>query len=173
MRRRVPQADDHVDLPPQVPEEARRCFERAYSAQMDGRLDEAIGLYKESIAAGPTAEAHTFLGWVYSMELRWEEAIAECRRAIGVDPEFGNPYNDIGAYLIELGRIEEAMPWLERAKGAARYEPRHYPHINLSRIHVLRNDIIAAVRELRAALGIEPGHVAARREMHRLLGMLN
>jgi Tfp pilus assembly protein PilF len=156
-----------------VPEEARRRFERAYSAQMEGRLDEATELYKESIAVCPTAEAHTFLGWVYSMERRWEEAIAECHRAIAVDPEFGNPYNDIGAYLIELGRIDEAMPWLERAKSAVRYEPRHYPHINLSRVHVLRNDIVAAARELRAAVDIEPGHAAARRELHRLMGMLN
>jgi Tfp pilus assembly protein PilF len=162
-----------VDLPPQVPQEARRCLERAYSAQMDGRLEEAIELYKQSIAVSPTAEAHTFLGWVYSMQQRWDEAIAECRRAIAVDPDFGNPYNDIGAYLIQLGRFEEAIPWLERAKHAVRYEPRHYPHINLSHIHVARNDINAAVRELRAAIEIEPRHASARRELHRLLGMLN
>jgi len=140
---------------------------------MEGRLDEAIELYKQSIGVYPTAEAHTFLGWVYSMENRLEEAIAECRRAIAVDPDFGNPYNDIGAYLIQLGRIEEAIPWLERAKRSVRYEPRHYPHINLSQIHVMRNDITAAVRELRAAVDIEPENKSARRELHRLLGMLN
>jgi Tfp pilus assembly protein PilF len=162
-----------VDLPPNVPEEARRSLERAYSAQMSGRLEEAIELYLQSLAICPTAEAHTFLGWVYSMQRRLEDAIAECRRAIQVDPDFGNPYNDIGAYLIELGRIEEAIPWLERAKHAVRYEPRHYPHINLGHIHVMRNDIPAAARELREAVAIEPGHAAARRELHHLLGLLN
>ena len=156
-----------------MPEQARQYLERASTAQMDGRLDEAIELYKQSIGVYPTAEAHTFLGWAYSMENRLDEAIAECQRAIAVDPDFGNPYNDIGAYLIQLGRIEEAIPWLERAKRAVRYEPRHYPHINLSRIHVMRNDITAAVRELRAAVGLEPEHGSARRELHRLLGMLN
>ena len=50
----------------------------------------------------PTAEAYTFLGWTYHFQGRIEDAIAECKRAIEVDPEFGNPYNDIGAYLIEL-----------------------------------------------------------------------
>jgi Tfp pilus assembly protein PilF len=156
-----------------VPEEASRFLERAYLAQMNGRLDEAIDLYKQSLAICPTAEAHTFLGWAYSMQRRLEDAIAECHRAIAVDADFGNPYNDIGAYLIELGRIEEAIPWLERAKHAARYEPRHYPHINLGHIHVMRNDIPAAARELRAAVVIEPGHASARRELHRLLGLLN
>ena len=140
---------------------------------MDGRLEEAIELYKESIALSPTAEAHTFLGWTYSFQGRYDDAIAECKEAIAVDPEFGNPYNDIGAYLIELGRLDEAIPWLERAKRAVRYEPRHYPHINLGHIHVIRNDIASAVRELRAAVDIDPAHASARRELHRLLGMLN
>ena len=162
-----------MDLAPHVPEEARKYFEQAYSAQMQGRLDEATTLYKQSIAIYPTAEAHTFLGWVYSMQRRWEEAIAQCHIAIGVDHDFGNPYNDIGAYLMELGRLAEAIPWFERAKRAARYEPRHYPHLNLSRVHIIQNDIPAAVRELRAVVEIEPAHTAARRELHRLLGMLN
>jgi tetratricopeptide (TPR) repeat protein len=162
-----------VDLPPHVPEEACRYFERAYTAHMAGRFDEAIELYNQSLAVCPTAEAHTFLGWVYSMQHRLEDAIACCHCAIEVDADFGNPYNDIGAYLIELGRLEEAIPWLERAKHTARYEPRHYPHINLGRIHVMRNDIPAAARELRAAVAIEPGHVSARRELHRLMGLLN
>jgi Tfp pilus assembly protein PilF len=162
-----------VDLAPNVPEKARRYLDQAYSAHMDGRLDEAITLYTESIAICPTAEAHTFLGWAYSMQRRWEEAIAECHVAIRVDPDFGNPYNDIGAYLVELGRLKEAIVWLERAKQAVRYEPRHYPHLNLSHIHVMQNDIRAAVRELRAVVEIEPAHTAARRELHRLLGVLN
>src|SRR5262245_45418258 len=140
---------------------------------MSGRLDEAIDLYKQSLAICPTAEAHTFLGWVYSMQRRYEDAIAECHRAIEVDPDFGNPYNDIGAYLIELRRLDEAVGWLERAKRAKRYEPRHFPHVNLARIHVMRHDVPAAVRELRAAVAIEPGHTSARRELHRLMGLLN
>jgi hypothetical protein len=37
----------------------------------------------------------------------------------------------------------------------------------------MRNDITAAAREFRAAVAIEPKHESARRELHRLLGMLN
>ena len=140
---------------------------------MSGQLDEAAHLYEESLSICPTAEAHTFLGWVYSMQRRFEDAIACCHRAIEVDPDFGNPYNDIGAYLIELGRLDEAVTWLERAKHALRYEPRQFPHVNLARIHVMRHDIPAAVRELRAAVAIEPEATSTRRELHRLLGLLN
>jgi len=54
-----------------------------------GDLAGAVQLYQASLAERPTAEAHTFLGWVYSFERRYEEAIAECKRAIAVDPTFG------------------------------------------------------------------------------------
>lgn len=159
-----------------APEEARRYFELGYRAHMNQRLEEAIDLYTRSIAAQPTAEAHTFLGWAYSAQRRLEEAIAECKTAISIDPDFGNPYNDIGAYLIDLGRPEEAVDWLERAKRARRYEPRHYPYFNLARVYVSQNRIIDAMRELRRAVEIEPGYAVARqqmRELHRRLGTLN
>ena len=157
-------------------DEARRYFELAYRAQMEQRVDEAIDLYRKSIEAQPTAEAHTFLGWALSAQRHLDEAIAHCRTAIELDPDFGNPYNDIGAYLIELGRPDDAIPWLERAKRAPRYEPRHFPHLNLARVHILQNRIHAAILELKAVLEIEPGHAGAReqlRELHRRLAMLN
>jgi len=156
-----------------VPEEAQRYFQRGYEAQTRGRLDEAVDHYRRSIGIHPTAEAHTFLGWALSYLGRHEEAIAECKVAIALDPDFGNPYNDIGAYLVELGREEEAIDWLERAKAARRYEPRHFPYFNLARVYIKRHQIREAIRELQGAVAIEPGYRPARRELHRLLGMLN
>src|SRR5882672_12743557 len=108
-------------------------WREAYRRQMAGDFDEAITLYRRSLAVRPTAEAHTFLGWTFSFQGRLEDASAQCREAISVDPDFGNPYNDIGSYLIKLGRLDEAVPWLEAAIKAvpwleaaikaARYEP--------------------------------------------------
>ena len=94
---------------------AWEVLQDAYQAQMEGDYDRAVELYQSSLELHPTAEAHTFLGWTYHFQGRLDDAIAECRRAIDIDPEFGNPYNDIGAYLIELRRLDEAIPWLERA----------------------------------------------------------
>jgi tetratricopeptide (TPR) repeat protein len=162
-----------MELPRDMPEEARTAFERGYRAQMAGQLDEAIEAYRRSIEIHPTAEAHTFLGWALSFQGHTAEAIAQCKMAIEVDPAFGNPYNDIGAYLIELGRLEEAILWLERAKAAARYEPRHYPFFNLARVYVRQHRIYDAIAELEGALAVEPGYALAHRELHRLRGLLN
>jgi Tfp pilus assembly protein PilF len=152
---------------------AEEYFRKGYEAQMRGDLEAAIGHYRHSIELCPTAEAHTFLGWAYSHQGNYDEAIRECKVAIHVDPAFGNPYNDIGAYLIELGRHDEAVAWLRKAMEAPRYEPRHYPHMNLARVYMKQGKVQEAVEELKRALKIEPKYVAARRELHRLLGMLN
>jgi tetratricopeptide (TPR) repeat protein len=140
---------------------------------MAGKFDKAIECYRKSIEIFPTSEAHTFLGWTYSFQGRYLEAIEECRKAIDVDPAFGNPYNDIGAYLIELGRPDEAIPWFKKAIEAARYEPRHFPHFNLARIHARQYDYGKAIDHLRKAVELEPGYEAAHRELRKLLARMN
>jgi tetratricopeptide (TPR) repeat protein len=131
-------------------------IEQAMKHQMAREFDDAIRLYKESIAIYPTADAHTYLGWAYSFIGRVNEAIAQCEIAIQLDPEFGNPYNDIGVYLMQQQRFDDAIPWLERAKAAKRYEPRHFPYINLGRIYLTKGMIQKALEEFAGALKINP-----------------
>jgi tetratricopeptide (TPR) repeat protein len=152
---------------------ATELWREAHRRQMDGDLDGAIELYRRSIAVCPTAEAHTFLGWTYSFQGRLDEAIAECRRAIAVDPDFGNPYNDIGCYLIQQGQLDEAIPWLEQAKRAARYDPRQFPYMNLGRIYLRQGRWWEALRELEGAVRAAPDDVQAHKMLHGLRGRLN
>jgi len=137
-------------------ERALELISEAMQHQMARDFDAAIRLYKESIAIFPTADAHTFLGWAYSFKGRLNEAIAQCEIAIEIDPEFGNPYNDIGVYLMQQQRFDDAIPWLERAKAATRYEPRHFPYINLGRIYLTKGMIQKALEEFAGALAINP-----------------
>ena len=154
-------------------EQAEFYFKDGYRLQMSGDLEGAIAAYRRSIEMYPTAEAHTFLGWAYSFQGRVDEAIRECEIAIQVDPDFGNPYNDIGVYLIEKGEYDEAIPWLQKAMAAKRYEPRHYPHLNMGRVLVRKGRFQEAIQEMKRALAIEPNYTPARIELHKLLGMLN
>ena len=64
---------------------------RAYQHHMKGEVDKAIGLYDQSLQVFPTPEAFTFRAWARSTRLEYEAAIADCHRAIDLDPEFGNP----------------------------------------------------------------------------------
>ena len=153
--------------------EALKYFKLAYECQMRGELQQAITYYKKSLEIEPTAEAHTFLGWTYSFMERLEEAIAECHKAIAIDPEFGNPYNDIGAYYIQMGKFDEAIPWLEKAKHAKRYENPEFPHCNLGRIYEQKGYWPLALQEYREALRIRPDYAPARVALQELEARLN
>jgi len=141
---------------PEKREQALGFWEEGTSKLMTGDVDEAIRLFTRSLELEPTAEAYTFRGWAYSFQGRLDDAIEECRKAIATDPDFGNPYNDIGCYLMQKGELDEAVPWLERAKAAPRYEPRHFPYLNLGRLHAARGDLAQAVEEFEGALRENP-----------------
>lgn len=152
---------------------ASELFEEGYRHQMEGDLERAIELYTQSIEAYPTAEAHTFLGWTYSLQGRLDEAIDECKIAIDVDPEFGNPYNDIGAYLIEKEMFSEAIPWLEKAVRARRYESYHFPHYNLGRAYMGKGMMRKALEEFQLAIQIAPDYALATDALDKLSRQIN
>jgi tetratricopeptide (TPR) repeat protein len=154
-------------------EQARRLWEQGTECLMDSRIDEAIELFQRSIEAKPTAEGYTYHGWALSFLGRLDEAIDDCKKAIGIDPEFGNPYNDIGVYLMQRGRLDEAIPWLERAKQARRYEPRHFPYANLGSIYERKGLWREAMKEYQEALRLQPGFDPALKGFARLRALMN
>ncbi len=116
---------------PRPRQQAYVLWQQGTLLHLFGRYPEAIGRFQQSIDIHPTAEGHTYLGWSMSMLGQIDEAIAECKIAIALDPDYGNPYNDIGAYLIELGHPQEAIPWLEKAAESKRYCCYQFPHFNI------------------------------------------
>ena len=171
--------DTHPSLRPQCrmsPDreaQSQQRFQEAFEAQMRGDYDRAVELYRDSLALNPTAEAHTFLGWTYHFQGKIQAAIEECKLAIQLDPDFGNPYNDIGAYLIDLERYDEAIPWLEQATTAKRYEPRHFPYFNLGRAYLAKGSINRARELFLKSLEIEPRYTLARQAIEKLRRMVN
>lgn len=139
---------------------------------MRGRIEEAVDLYRQSIEIYPTAEAHTFLGWTYSFQGRLEDAIEECKIAIQIDADFGNPYNDIGVYLMDLGRPDEAIPWLEKAIESKRYDAYHYPYYNLGRIFLEKEMYNKARSYFERSVGIAPHYALAVEALEKLKRMI-
>ncbi len=152
---------------------ALELWNAGYQRHLSNDLQGAIELYTQSIDTCPTAEAYTFRGWAYEGLGRIDEAIAECHKAIEVDPSYGNPYNDIGAYLIAKGDLDDAIPWLKKAKAAPRYEPRHFPFMNLGRLYAAKGMITAAIAEFEQALAIQPNDQGSTQMLARLRGLLN
>src|SRR5215213_10962372 len=153
--------------------QAVALFNEAYAAQMAQDYEAAIRLYKRSIEIFPTAEAYTFLGWTYSFEGNYDLAIAECLAAIAVDAAFGNPYNDIGSYLIAKGNYYDCVRWFKLAINAIRYEARAYPHFNLARVYEKRGRLLEAAKHYGLALKEQPGYTQAYVALRKLQEKLN
>src|SRR4029450_6834991 len=161
------------DASPAAKYEAKELFQEAYLAQLAENYEEAIELYKRSIETYPTAEAHTFLGWVYSFQNRYDEAIEECLEAIRVDETLGNPYNDIGSYLLAKGDAYGCVRWFKRALFAPPYESYAFPHFNLGRVYEMRHRYIEAPKHYRLALEENPDFAQAAVGLHRMQARLN
>lgn len=148
---------------------AWEALRKAVRHESQGDHERAILECQRSIEFHPTAECHTFMGWILSHKGDYREGIRQCRKAIELDPDYGNPYNDIGAYLIELGHEREAVPWLEQARRAARYECRHYPLFNLGRVSERLGRFGDARRHFAEALFMRPGFAMAREALQRVI----
>ncbi len=135
---------------------ARKLLETGLDAIAMGDIDRALSKFKESAECIPTAEAFTYWGWMEHHRGETKKAIQLCHKAIKLDPEFGNPYNDIGSYLVATGKEDEAIPWFEKATLATRYEPRQFPHINLGRVYMAKEMPMKALGEFRKALEYSP-----------------
>jgi Tfp pilus assembly protein PilF len=154
-------------------ETALQLWQEGTHRLLSGDLEEAVALFTRSLEVRPTAEAYTFRGWAYSFAGRLDDAIEECRKAIATDPAFGNPYNDIGCYLMEQGKLDEAVSWFEQAKRALRYEPRHFPYLNLGRLRAARGEFAEAILEFQGALAQSPDDPVAMQFLETLKYKVN
>ena len=143
-------------------DDKQRAIELIHEGQalvVDGKTSEALDKFKASVDLFPTPEGYTYWAWMLSYKNELEECISLCKRAVELDSEFGNAYNDIGSYLIELGRLEDAIPWLIKAKEAKNYDVRHFPYLNLARVYLKLGRDDEAMEEYTSLLEMDPNNI--------------
>jgi Tfp pilus assembly protein PilF len=137
-------------------QQALIILERAKRFLAKGEIADATLAYERSLVVWPTADAYVGLGQTYGMTQRQDEAIECCHKAIAVDAAFCQAYNDIGVYLVELNRWEEAVPWFEKAMKAARCDSPEQPLFNLGRVYTHLGQYATALRYLDNAIALDP-----------------
>ncbi|MEE8449565.1 MAG: tetratricopeptide repeat protein [Thermodesulfobacteriota bacterium] len=141
--------------------EAKRFLEIGLALHQMGDYRKAVESFKKSIELDPTAPGYTYMAWSFSYLGKLDLAISLAEKAIELAPNFGNPYNDIGAYLMEKGLYDEAIPYLRKAMKAPDYCCYFYPYFNLGKIYAIRGHYVDAITELEQALKIKPDFVPA------------
>ncbi len=87
------------------------------------QLDSAETVYRRSIAANPRfIDARRNLGAVMAMQGRFAEAIEQWKEGLKYEPENPTLLHYIGSAYKDMGKPEEAQPWLERAEAARKAE---------------------------------------------------
>lgn len=83
-------------------------FNLAAAYVMANKLAEAETHYRKALEGRDTAETHNGLGYVLARQNRMDEAFAEFRKAIELDPNYTFAYNNLADALARAGQLEEA-----------------------------------------------------------------
>jgi hypothetical protein len=98
-----------------------RPVERALRKARGGRVAEALGELEGMLQKkGSSPEVHGALGQVYLIDRRPREAEIELRRAVELGSHESAHLSALGWALVQLARLDEALPIAEEANAVAR-----------------------------------------------------
>jgi tetratricopeptide (TPR) repeat protein len=88
---------------------------------LPGKMEEALVCYQKATELDPNSfSAHADGAWVLMQLRRFDEAIAECDIAIGIDREAPAPWTNKGFALMERGKLAECEQLLTEAIAVVR-----------------------------------------------------
>jgi tetratricopeptide (TPR) repeat protein len=143
-------------------EEARKSFRSALdldpgNAPALGNLaivDQKLGDDEAALEHAGEAVHHFNLGCLLALKKRYEESILSLRRAIEIDPDYANAYNELGNVYLDLDRPAEARKAFEA--GLTRDRTLAKLHKNLARTALAEGHPDEAIRRLDTALSLYP-----------------
>lgn len=148
------------------PDDAERLF-RLGLAQSEQDVSAAIDTFRRVLQAAPRhALARYNLALALNRMDRGEEAIAELRRVVDVDPRAEVHYT-LGVILRHRGEFDRAIAALGAAIAA---DPEHaHAHYTLGSVWHLQGDLRAAAASLRRAIALRPDLPGAHDTLARVL----
>jgi tetratricopeptide (TPR) repeat protein len=126
---------------------------RADSLVTQGRLDEAVGQYRELTARDPSLfEGHNKLGYALMRTGQSQNALAAIRRALQLQPKNSEAHNNLGLALMQVGRPQDAV---ESLRTATELNPQYSEaHYNLGHALIAAERPAEAAGQFREALHV-------------------
>ena len=133
----------------------QEAFRKAVEAQKAGRLEEAEKGFLGVLAqGGKAAFVYNNLGIVYRQRGEHAKAIGQFREALRLDADYAQPRALLGASLLAVGRVEEALAELRRAEKQLPDDP--LVLLSLARALSRTGDPEGAVEKLRKLRRLNP-----------------
>ncbi len=137
--------------------ELHRSLGLAY--RLAGRDAEAEASFRDSLRLADSAAVRTDLAVTLATSGRLDEAAAELRRAVEVDPGYAETHYNLGLLHAQAGRPAEAAVAYERTLDLE--EGHALAHNNLGILRAGEGEMEAARRHLERATQINPGYAEA------------
>jgi tetratricopeptide (TPR) repeat protein len=113
------------------------------------------------------AVAHNNFGVTLVSLGRVDEAIAQYRQALAIDPDYAEAHHDLAVALANLGRLDEAIGHYQRA---VTIQPNFAEaHNNLGNALADRGQVNSAIAHYQKALEVKPDHAKAHYNLARSL----
>lgn len=146
-----------------IEKRATKLLEKGRVAVQTGDYITALHEFKAAAYVSRTPSALTNWGTMEHCLGDTQRAIELCREAIGLDSDCGSAYNDIGFYLVALGRPDDAIVWFKKAIATKQIgDPGPIPWINLGKLYLERKDYGEALTHFEEALKLDPENAEAR-----------
>lgn len=133
-----------------------------YASSVENNREKAVEYWKTLIGLYPDhTAAHNNLGWLYQQMGRDEEAVAQYKETLRIDPYLMLTYNGLNfVYLNKLGRVDSALVWSKRQ---IFYNDRHArAYDNLGWAYLAADSLEEARRAFARALEIDPAFMLDR-----------
>lgn len=139
--------------------------DRGMELYNQGKLDEAIVMYRQAIQLDPDfAVAYSNLAQALNDQGKIDEAIAACRQAIQLDPNFATAHNNLGFAFYKQGELDKAIAAYRQA---IQLDPNlATAHSNLGVALRRQGKIDEAVMACRRAIQLDPNFAIG----HNMLG---
>ncbi len=145
---------------------AYKAYDEAVKALNEKNIDKAKTLVSQAIAIEPKeARFQELLGDIALTQKKPQEALAFYDKAIKMQPDYFKPHIQSGIALFNMGKKDEAEPYLKRANALLPTAP---GHALLGQLAEARGDINAALQhyQVAATSNSEIGKEAITRAVH-------
>ncbi len=155
-----PVAHTHYALPSRIAE-AEAHDQRAVGLADEGRVDEALRAFHQSIRLCPEApNPYLNMGCVLARAGRHQEAESAFRRAVQLKPDWAQAHGNLGGALLDMGRLTEAESELQIATEIDPYYVNG--HLNLAAVLAQSSRSSEARAHLLRVLELDPSNIQAR-----------
>jgi tetratricopeptide (TPR) repeat protein len=146
-------------------------FNLGVALEMNGRLDEAIHEYQETVRLQPSVAAvRNNLGAALIKKGRVDDGISQLRMALRLVPTYGLAHENLGNALLEQGHTNAAIKEYQEGVRLQPEDDAGPAHYNLGVALNQAGQTAAAIREFQEALIRQPDYTAAGKNLANLLG---